>query len=58
MFGYHGKILHIDLTRCATRLEQPDEHFYINHLNQGVNNDDRPARNQACPNLNPLFSGS
>ena len=27
-FGYHGKILHIDLSTRASWLEQPDERFW------------------------------
>ena len=27
-FGYHGKILHVDLAARAARVEQPDEKFW------------------------------
>ncbi len=27
-FGYHGKILHVDLTYCQFRIEEPPEDFY------------------------------
>lgn len=27
-YGYHGKILHVDLTRQTTRIEEPDDNFY------------------------------
>jgi aldehyde:ferredoxin oxidoreductase len=27
-YGYHGKILHVDLTSGALEVEQPDEAFY------------------------------
>lgn len=27
-YGYHGRILHVDLTHRTTRVEEPDEQFY------------------------------
>jgi len=31
-FGYNGKILHVDLTRGTTRVEEPDEKWYRTYL--------------------------
>jgi aldehyde:ferredoxin oxidoreductase len=31
-FGYHGKILHADLTNAALRIEEPDEKFYRHYM--------------------------
>ena len=31
-YGYHGKILHADLTRKTLRVETPDENFYRTYL--------------------------
>ena len=28
MFGYHGKILHVDLTQGKISVEEPEETFY------------------------------
>jgi aldehyde:ferredoxin oxidoreductase len=30
--GYHGKILHVDLTRGALEVEEPDENFYRHYM--------------------------
>ena len=31
-YGYHGRILHVDLTSGTTRVEQPDESFYRKYM--------------------------
>ncbi len=31
-FGYHGKILHVDLTHSRLEVEQPDEGFYRQYM--------------------------
>jgi aldehyde:ferredoxin oxidoreductase len=36
MYGYHGKILHIDLSNRSTRIEQPDENFYRIYAGGGL----------------------
>ncbi|MHB9032976.1 MAG: aldehyde ferredoxin oxidoreductase family protein [Anaerolineae bacterium] len=36
MYGYHGKILHIDLTSRTTRVETPDERFYRLYAGGGL----------------------
>jgi aldehyde:ferredoxin oxidoreductase len=35
-FGYHGKILHIDLTQQTSRIEQPDETFWRIYAGGGL----------------------
>lgn len=35
-FGYHGKILHVDLTAGALDIETPDEAFYRTYLGGGA----------------------
>ena len=34
--GYHGKILHIDLTAGTLEIEEPDEGFYRDNRNIGL----------------------
>lgn len=36
MYGYHGKILHIDLTQRTSRVEEPDELFYRIYAGGGL----------------------
>ncbi len=36
MNGYHGKILHVDLTQQATRVEEPGENFYRLYAGGGL----------------------
>ena len=31
-FGYHGKILHVDLTNATLEIEEPDEQFYRRYM--------------------------
>ncbi|MBN1565076.1 MAG: aldehyde ferredoxin oxidoreductase family protein [Anaerolineae bacterium] len=31
-YGYHGKILHVNLTTCAITVEEPDEMFYRKYM--------------------------
>ena len=35
-YGYHGKILHIDLTQQTTHIEQPDENFWRTYAGGGL----------------------
>lgn len=35
-FGYHGRILHLDLTTRSTRVEEPDEIFYRLYAGGGL----------------------
>ena len=35
-YGYHGRILHIDLTARTTRVEEPDETFYRLYAGGGL----------------------
>ena len=36
MYGYHGRILHIDLDNFSTRIEEPDEIFYRLYVGGGL----------------------
>ncbi|MDZ4767286.1 MAG: aldehyde ferredoxin oxidoreductase C-terminal domain-containing protein [Chloroflexota bacterium] len=36
MYGYHGKILHVDLSNRSTRVETPDEIFYRLYAGGGL----------------------
>ena len=36
MNGYHGKILHVELTNRSTRIEEPDELFYRMYVGGGL----------------------
>jgi aldehyde:ferredoxin oxidoreductase len=36
MYGYHGKILHVDLNSRSTRVEEPDEIFYRLYVGGGL----------------------
>ena len=36
MHGYHGKILHVDLSDRSTRIEEPDELFYRLYVGGGL----------------------
>jgi aldehyde:ferredoxin oxidoreductase len=31
-YGYHGKILHVDLTNSSLKVERPEENFYRKYL--------------------------
>jgi aldehyde:ferredoxin oxidoreductase len=31
-YGYHGKILHVDLTNASIKVERPDGNFYRKYL--------------------------
>ncbi len=35
-YGYHGRILHVDLTERTTRVEEPDEDFYRLYAGGGL----------------------
>ena len=36
MYGYHGKILHVDLNDRSVRVEKPDEKFYRLYAGGGL----------------------
>jgi aldehyde:ferredoxin oxidoreductase len=36
MYGYHGRILHVDLSNRSTRVEEPDEIFYRLYVGGGL----------------------
>jgi aldehyde:ferredoxin oxidoreductase len=36
MYGYHGRVLHVDLNNRSTRIEEPDEIFYRLYVGGGL----------------------
>ena len=52
-FGYHGKILHVDLTAQQTWVEEPDGAFYRNYMG-GTNFGMHYILDQMAPGADPL----
>ena len=53
MFGYHGRILHVDLSTRTTRVEQPDERFYRIYAGGGLLGTYYLLR-ETAPGIDPL----